>query len=285
MNKSFTIALLFVCAFVTMQAKSRIETVTINSSILGCDKLCNVYLPDGYDTSGRSYPVLYLLHGLHGTHESWGSDLDMRVIADDAIESGILPMIIVMPDASGENKRHAGRHTGYHNQKGWNFEDYFFRELIPHVESKYRITGDKAHRAISGYSMGGHGTMMYATDHPELFATACPMSARLTGFVDVDANHDQAYVDDMKSNDFVKNFPTYSKEKLEAMKSVRWLFDCGDDDRLLDGTLQLYMLMRTARFNVELRVRNGGHHHHYWRSSLPLVMNFVSLGLAGQDTK
>ena len=104
-------------------------------------------------------------------------------------------------------------------------------------------------------------------------------------FVDVDANHDQAYVDDMKSNDFVKNFTTYSKEKLEAMKSVRWLFDCGDDDRLLDGTLQLYMLMRTAGFNVELRVRNGGHHHHYWRSSLPLVMNFVSLGLAGQDTK
>lgn len=286
MNKTIILALFYLGACTSLYAKSKVETVSIHSKILGCEKFYNVYLPDDYATSGKNYPVLYLLHGLYGTHETWPKILDMQVIADDAIESGMChPMIIVMPDAGGENKRHAGRHTGYHNQEGWAYEDFFFQELIPHAEKKYRILGDKSHRAIAGLSMGGHGTMMYATDHPEMFNSACPMSARLTGSIPPDANHDQAYVDDMVNNDFVKNFPSYSQEKLEAMKTVRWLFDCGDDDKLLDGTLQLYMMMREQGFNAELRVRNGGHHHHYWRTSLPITMTFVSMGFTEKYMK
>jgi enterochelin esterase-like enzyme len=203
----------------------------------------------------------------------------MARIVNETIESGMChPMIIIMPDASGENARHCGRHTGYQNQEGWAYEDYFFNELIPHVEKTYRIIGDRAHRAIAGLSMGGHGTFMYASHHPEMFSSACPMSARLTGVTEVDEDHDQAYIDDMKNNDFVKKFPTYSAEKIEAMKTVRWLFDCGDDDKLLDGTLKMYMLMREQGFNAELRVRNGGHAQRYWRDSLPLTLTFVSIG-------
>ena len=280
MKKALFLTTIFMCFFIVAQASGKVKTVSIKSDILGCTKYYNVYFPDGYKTSGKQYPVLYLLHGLSGTHETWAQNYDMARIVNETIESGMChPMIIIMPDASGENARHCGRHTGYQNQEGWAYEDYFFKELIPHVEKTYRIIGDRAHRAIAGLSMGGHGTFMYASHHPEMFSSACPMSARLTGVTEVDEDHDQAYIDDMKNNDFVKKFPTYSAEKIKAMKTVRWLFDCGDDDKLLDGTLKMYMLMREQGFNAELRVRNGGHAQRYWRDSLPLTLTFVSIGL------
>lgn len=63
----------------------------------------SVYLPNEYDDSDQRYPFLYLLHPAGGTHEMWISMGELPQIADDSIRSGMaLPMIIVMPDASGE---------------------------------------------------------------------------------------------------------------------------------------------------------------------------------------
>ena len=89
-------------------------------------------------------------------------------------------MIIVMPDANtGE--------VGYFNipSKDWMYEDFFFNELMPHVESKYRIKSDKRFRAISGLSMGGGGTLTYALHRPDLFSAAAPLSSA-TGSTDVE---------------------------------------------------------------------------------------------------
>ncbi len=65
------------------------------------------------------------------------------------------------------------------NSPGWLYEDYFFQELIPYMEANYRIVADKEHRAIAGLSMGGGGTIVYASHHPELFCAAYAMSAYL----------------------------------------------------------------------------------------------------------
>ena len=81
-------------------------------------------------------------------------------------------MIIVMPGANTDKR-------GYFNDvKGeWRYEDFFFEEFMPFIEKKYRIKADKHYRAISGLSMGGGGTFMYALNHPELFSAACPLNA------------------------------------------------------------------------------------------------------------
>ena len=180
MKKLLTTTLLALAAALTAGAQSRTEVYTLPSKILGVEKSCTVYLPDGYDRSGESYPVLYLLHGASGCHTDWTQKGYMRRITDETVASGMArPMIVVMPDAAGEDRNYTGRHMGYFDVPGWSYEQFFFEEFIPAVEKHYRIVGDKAHRAISGLSMGGGGTAVYALRHPEVFGSACPMSGLL----------------------------------------------------------------------------------------------------------
>lgn len=159
MKKLLTTALLALTAALTAGAQSRTEVYTFPSEVLGAEKSCTVYLPDGYDRSQESYPVLYLLHGASGCHTDWTQKGDLRRIADEAIAAGMArPMIVVMPDASGEGPKRTGKHMGYFDVPGWDYERFFFEEFMPAVEKRYRIASDKAHRAVAGLSMGGGGT-------------------------------------------------------------------------------------------------------------------------------
>ena len=133
--------------------------------------------------------MLYLLHGASGYHGDWAEKGNMRQIADEAIAAGTaLLMIVVMPDASGTGENYTGDRMGYFDVPGWPYERFFFEEFVPAVERRYRICGDKARRAISGLSMGGGGTAVYALRHPELFGSACPMSGLLEAYGDPGEN-------------------------------------------------------------------------------------------------
>lgn len=280
MRKSF---LIFSVIFLSvgMAAKSRIVTVDIDSRILGCVKTTSVYLPDGYDeNTGYKYPVLYLLHGLGGTHETW-KEYGMQTVCDLHLAAGLAkPMIIVMPDASGVNPNHRGRNSGYANRPGWNYEDFFFQELVPAVEQEFRIQGDREHRAVAGLSMGGHGSALFAMYHPEYFSSAYLMSARLSGVPGVSDDRTEDYVEMLREYEFTRVFPQMSDKELAEIAKVRWFLDCGDDDYLLDGTLTLFSQMRSKGIPAELRVRNGAHNRHYWIESLPVALTFVSAGFS-----
>lgn len=251
------------------------------SAILNSEIQYSIYLPPDYDTSQRSYPVLYLLHGAGATgHLSWVQCGEVLHIADKAIKDGhSTSMIIVMPDANAGKK-------GYFNSiKGdWRYEDFFFSEFIPFIEKKYRIRGEKRFRAIAGLSMGGGGTFIYALHHPELFSSACPLSANagplsLTGTKEhlekwkketVTDNEAEAYYQRYSVVNGVENMPE------EQKKAVRWYIDCGDDDFLFEGNSLVHIAMRKKGIPHEFRIRDGGHTWTYWRSALPEVLSFVS---------
>ena len=147
----------------------------------GARKPARSICPTATTAAKRPYPVLYLLHGASGCHTDWLELGNARQILDEAIAEGrAVPMVVVMPDASGDGEYRMGPHMGYFDQPGWPYERFFFEELLPAVERHYRIAGDKSDRAIAGLSMGGGGATVYAQHHPELFAAACPISALLT---------------------------------------------------------------------------------------------------------
>ncbi|HVO74606.1 MAG TPA: alpha/beta hydrolase-fold protein, partial [Ignavibacteriaceae bacterium] len=133
-----------------MNEKSKVyENGIIESSILKDEMKFSIYLPAGYETSERDYPVVYLLHGRTDDHTAWIQFGEMQRIVDEGIENGkIAPMIIVMPDA---------KLTFYMNNfKGtYNYEDYFIKEFIPYIEKNYRCRSKKEFRGIAGLSMGG----------------------------------------------------------------------------------------------------------------------------------
>ena len=257
------------------------DNLIVPSKILKMDRKYAVYLPPDYETSNRNYPVMYLLHGAGDDQTGWVQFGEVLTIADEAIKNGsATAMIIVMPDAN------TGKRGYVNDVKGeWRYEDFFFQEFMPFIEKTYRIKPEKRFRAISGLSMGGEGTFIYALHHPELFSSACPLSAatgpaniealksyRLWAGVEgiTDANKD-AYFKKYSVLNLIENMPDTQK------KSVRWFIDCGDDDFLFEGNSLVHIAMRKKEIPHEFRIRDGGHTWTYWRASLPVVMNFVSM--------
>src|SRR6188508_1527317 len=110
------------------------DNLSMSSKILKMDRKYAVYLPPGYETSQRSYPVLYLLHGSGDDQTGWVQFGEVQHITDKAIAEGVATeMIIVMPDGN------TGRRGYFNSVKGdWRYEDFFFQELMPYVEKTYR---------------------------------------------------------------------------------------------------------------------------------------------------
>ena len=262
---------------VVAQSGKVFDNLTMTSKILKGERKYAVYLPPDYESSERSYPILYLLHGAGDDQTGWVQFGEVLRIADNAIKDGTAtPMIIVMPDANTGQR-------GYFNTGEWRYEDFFFEELMPHVEQKYRIKRDKRYRAVAGLSMGGGGTFMYALHHPELFSSACPLSASVGALT----------MEDLKSR-MERNNQKFSQSELEKyfvdhsalnlietvpeedIKSVHWYIDCGDDDFLFEGNSLVHIAMTKKKIPHEYRVRDGAHNWTYWREALPTVLEFVS---------
>jgi len=257
-----------------------LDNLSMTSKILNMDRKYAVYLPPDYETSQRSYPVLYLLHGSGDDQTGWVQFGEVLHIADKAIKEGkATPMIIVMPDAN------TGQRGYFNDIKGkWRYEDFFFEEFIPYVEKQFRIKADKRYRAVSGLSMGGGGTLMYALHHPEMFSSACPLSASV-GSISQEAmreNFKQRGVTDIPDTEIDAYFNKYSALALienmpDSLKNaVRWFIDCGDDDFLYEGNSLLHIAMKKKNIPHEFRIRDGAHTWTYWRASLPEVLGFIS---------
>ena len=256
------------------------DNLSMTSKILKGERKYAIYLPPDYETSQRSYPVLYLLHGGGDDQTGWVQFGEVLHIADEAINAGeATPMVIVMPDAN------TGRRGYYNDITGeWRYEDFFFEEFLPYIEQTYRIKGEKRYRAVAGLSMGGEGTFLFALHHPEMFSSACPLSAgtgplsiedmkayldrrEIKGGTDAEI---KAYYESQSVLFLIENMPEDQK------KAVRWYIDCGDDDFLYEGNSLAHIAMRKKEIQHEFRTRDGGHTWTYWRAALPNVLAFIS---------
>lgn len=282
MKRIILLSLVFLAPILLSAQTGKVyDNLTLTSKILDGERKYAIYLPPDYEHSERSYPVLYLLHGAGDDQTGWVQFGEVLHITDKAIKEGTAtPMIIVMPDAD------TGRRGYFNTPDGqWRYEDFFFEELMPHVEEKYRIKGNKRYRAIAGLSMGGGGSFMYALHHPELFSSACPLSAscgplsledterwltRRGGNTDLTAAQIEDY--------YQKHSAVYMMEAhdVETLKKVRWYIDCGDDDFLFEGNSLVHIAMKKRQIPHEYRVRDGAHNWTYWREALPTVLGFVS---------
>lgn len=281
MNNAFFLVITFLfCSLTTVCQTGKVfDNLSMTSKILNSERKYAIYLPPDYESSERSYPVLYLLHGAGDDQTGWVQFGEVLRITDNAIKDGsATPMIIVMPDANTGIR-------GYNNDISgeWRYEDFFFEELMPYVEKKYRIKSEKRYRAVAGLSMGGGGSFVYALHRSDLFSSACPLSAwagfssveelKSRGIQDADKYSDEQIQDYFEKYNAVELMKAISVEKAN---SVRWYIDCGDDDFLYEGNSRIHIEMSARKIKHEYRVRDGGHSWTYWRESLPVVLGFVS---------
>ena len=185
----------------------RLVDITVRTDALDEPAGVRVLLPKGYEKTTRRYPVLYLLHGGVGSHVDWTEQGDAERITAD------VPLIVVMPDGGGN-----GNYTDWYNFGAGGpprWETFHINQLIPWVDDNLRTVRKRTGRGLAGLSMGGGGTMQYASRHPDMFVSAASFSGA------VDTNYPPVQVLIEASPTF-SGTPTRSVYGPRATEEVRW---------------------------------------------------------------
>jgi enterochelin esterase-like enzyme len=271
-----------------------LESLSFTSEILGNDVFYSIYLPPDYEISKRSYPVVYLLHGGGGNETHWVQMCEANVTADRLIAERKIPaMILVMPAA--------GRTRYINDFKGESrYEDMFIQELMPHIDKNYRTRRgqgeftDKKFRAVSGFSMGGYGSLMLTLHHTDKFIACVAYSA--SGLWDDERilsmseeaygrRYANLYGTPRLNEHYRNNSPLHLAKTMseEELKSVFWYIDCGDDDGLSIGNTRLHKIFKEREILHEFRIRDGHHYWEYWKNHLDKGLIYIGKAFLHDD--
>lgn len=154
-----------------------VSRIWYDSPALGLERRMTVYTPAGYETSGKRYPVLYLLHGMGGDEEAWISLGRTAQILDNLIAQGkAKPMIVVMPNgnasqeaAPGESSRGMVPPTMQLPKTMEGSYEQAFPEIVKFIDKNYRTIKSKSGRAIAGLSMGDFHSLHISKQYPDMF--------------------------------------------------------------------------------------------------------------------
>ncbi|MGC6478786.1 MAG: alpha/beta hydrolase [Flavobacteriaceae bacterium] len=279
-------------SFAVAQQGKVYSTETVSSKILNREINYSIYLPPSYDTSEKHYPIVYLLHGAWDDYLGWVQWGNLQSIADKIFQEKTVPeMIIVMPDGLVD--------SFYQNSFDGKirYEDFFFQEFIPQIEEQFRVTtkvqpaDSSPSRAIAGQSMGGYGALYLCLKQPQLFKAVYTSSA---GFIDIPRIYSKPFDKQLLDDTFSKiwgkktttgSFENFRKNSIQKMVSdliplevdrlPPILIECGDDDYLLDGNIEVAQILQKKKAKIEFRVYDGGHTTDYWRDKVDDILLFI----------
>ncbi len=246
-----------------------VTAVWYPSPVTGMNRRMLIYTPPGYEKSSELYPVLYLLHGGGGDEEAWISRGKANYILDNLIaDSKAKPMIIVItngvgsvPAAPGERPLQvSGAVTGSPAAMTTGlFEESLVKDVIPFIESNYRVQADPDHRALAGLSMGGYQTQKITNANPGKIMYIGVFSMGLYNM-----------------------FGQYNKEEhiaqikaLKASNPKLYYIGCGKTDFLFEGTTELRALYDELGFKYTYRESEGGHSWNNWRLYLAEIAQLL----------
>ncbi|MEP7075161.1 MAG: alpha/beta hydrolase family protein [Acidobacteriota bacterium] len=254
---------------------SRRVACVLNSSLISRKIPYRVLLPDAYDSSTRTFPVLYLLHGLFGSFENWTDLTGLDGYVDD------FPMIVVMPDAGD---------SWYTDRvEGEAYESYLVGELIPEIEAGFRASGERSQRLIAGNSMGGYGAFKLALKHRDLFALAGSFSGafhapKLNGTED-NTNWDElgpSITNVFGDMDETVRWANYLDSILEQYPKTKvpdlpYLYlDCGKQDGFIFANREMDLIFGNAGIRHEFHELEGGHDWRYWDDRIRHFLEFAA---------
>jgi enterochelin esterase family protein len=241
-----------------------LATVTYYSNSLKKFRRMHVYTPPGYEANAEKYPVFYLLHGSSDSDGSWSSVGRANFILDNLIAAKkAKPMIVVMP-AGHTRPLGSPRPAGIAGQAPVDeFTTDFMTDIMPYIESHYRVIADKQHRAIAGLSMGGGQSLNIAISHLDKFGYLGVFSAGIFGIVGGGRPGASA------------PSPTFEEQHRDALDDANlkkdlklvW-FSTGKDDRLVETSRATVDLLKKHGFDVVFHESSGGHVWINWRNYL-----------------
>lgn len=272
-------------SFFEANAQSKvIEGLSYVSKSAGHSVNYAIYLPPDYEVSSRSYPVLYLLHGLGNDESAWIQFGNIKGLMDSMYaNSSVAPMIVVMPGA--------GNSWFIDDIRGeYPFEFIFINEFIDHIDSEYSTRPEKKFRAIGGVSMGGYGSLILAFRNANTLSSAFSLSPAIWTDQSIQTlSRDQyletfgdIYTED-PSNRLTNHWDAHAVLNQARLKSkqdlskVSYYITSGDDDPgITTATAELHIILKNKDVPHEYRVYDGGHTWNYWRETFQEAVQFIS---------
>ena len=230
------------------------------SKIAGEDRDYYVYTPPKYDPKKKTeYPVLYLLHGFSDDTSGWTAVGRANVILDNLISQGrAKPMLVVMTLGYGDLEVvRRGWDSWSDKELAWRnlsrYTDILLGEVIPQVESEYRVKKDRESRAIAGLSMGGAESLLSGLNHPDQFAWVGAFSS---GGID--------------NRDFATEFPGVDVSINKKLKLL-WIA-CGTEDHLIKINRQFKSWLKDKGVQFTDIESPGLHTWMVWRRNLSTLV-------------
>ncbi len=248
---------------------SIVRRVAIPSSIM--NKVYNAYviLPESYytDSTARTYPVLYLLHGHGGQFSDW-----YERVPELSGYSTTYEIIIVTPE---------GATNSWYIDSPVDSTIHFYTYLsvtVPEfIDSHFRTRRERAGHGITGASMGGHGALLLAAQRPELFGAAGSMS----GVVDLRPFADRWELP-LRLGELKKHANRYdSLSVVEVLPELgaaapALYIDCGTEDELITVNRELHVALLEANLPHYYAEHPGGHNWLYWGEAIAYQLLFFN---------
>jgi S-formylglutathione hydrolase FrmB len=258
---------------------AQVDTIEVFSRAMNKTLKAAVVLPNSHGEADKSYPAVYLLHGGSGKFSDWH-----KLITEEGILQKMADqhqLIIITPGV--------GPASYYYDSPlldSVRYETYITKELIPHVDKNFPTIKTKEGRAITGLSMGGHGSIMISAKNPELFTAAGSMS----GVMNIDTRmwtvndnmkklRNEAQIQMLGNINYDAPFSPYTAVGLvDKIKEngISLILDCGIDDFLIATNRQMHQLLLTNKIPHEYTERPGAHTWSYWTEALPVHMLFMA---------
>ncbi len=261
-------------------ASGRVECNTIPSKILGHSVPYCIVLPASFDADKtKHFPILYELHGL-GDNEQFFVHSGLWNLVEDLRERGELKDFLIATPAGGA--------SFYINSKDGKvrYEDFLLREFFPSIEKKYRALPGRAHRAISGVSMGGYGALHLAFRHPQLFSSVSAHSAalieKLPNFLGAAQSPRSRILGGVfgipPDTAFWNAHSPLVLARSANLSGMKIYFDCGDQDDFgfEAGAGALDKILTARKIPHEFHIYPGRHDPGYFAAHIPASLGFHS---------
>jgi len=218
----------------------------------------HIYTPPGYETDNKDYPVFYLLHGAMDCDDSWTTVGRAGFILDNLIAvKKAKPMVVVMPD--GHTSKNYSM-DGDLNQAMDEFCEDFVNDIVPYVETHYRVLKDRESRAIAGLSMGGMQALNIAMSDLEKFSYIGVFSSGVFSM--------SPEAPTQSSSDWEKQHLTMlDNHDLKKELKLLW-FATGAEDFLIETSKSTVEMLKKHGFSPAYKETGGGHTWANWRDYL-----------------
>lgn len=262
-----------------VQTRGTTERLYVASAALGGRRQpVDVYLPPGYAAHpARSYPVLYLLHGVPGRPAAFLDTVRMGVVEDELVaRRKARALILVMPFGSTGSFTDEEWANGVRPHEGW--ETFVARDLVRTIDERYRTIRSGAGRALAGLSEGGYGAFNIGIHHAGEFRVLESWS----GYERADPI--RAIFGSKSTARLAQNSPLLTVARRAAAlrrAHVRFWFYTGTGDPLRRQNTAFAAELGRLRLPSTYYVVRGGHNWALWRGNAARAYLAASKGLRG----